>query len=282
MPSIYTPDATNATQPADTDYARLIAAEMRTLKSYIQSTVVSQVNALAVTYRNKVINGNFAVNQRQYASGAAVGANLYAHDRWKMAASADTYTYAIVNNKVTVTIPATKTLSQVIEGLNLQSGTYVLSWEGTAQGKIGAGSYGESGITATITGGTNTTITFNAGTVTNVQFELGSIPTAFQQRDLGLELLLCQRYYEPIIGLAGAAVIVGSYPVAGSEYLFYNFKVPKRAAPTFALTSGNSWSGAVPSGSFISNSAASFYHVNTPFYLTGSANLVTAAFSAEL
>ena len=130
--------------------------------------------------RNRIINGGFGVNQRAYVSGAAVGAGLYGHDRWKMAASGDTYTFSTTANVTTVTIPAGKVLQQVIEGLNLESGTYTLSWSGTAQGKIGAGSYGASGITGSITGGTNTTIEFGPGTVSKVQLEFGSICCGLQ------------------------------------------------------------------------------------------------------
>ncbi len=35
---------------------------------------------------NRVINGNFAINQRGYASGAALAAGAYAHDRWRAGA----------------------------------------------------------------------------------------------------------------------------------------------------------------------------------------------------
>ena len=147
-------------------------------------------------FRNRIINGNFGVNQRAYVSGAAVGASLYGHDRWKMAASGDTYTFSTTANVTTVTIPAGKVLRQVIEGLNLETGTYTLSWSGTAQGKIGAGSYGASGITGAITGGTNTTIEFGPGTVSKVQLEFGSVATAFEQRFYQQELLICQRYYQ--------------------------------------------------------------------------------------
>lgn len=150
-------------------------------------------------FRNVIINGNFQVNQRGYVSGAAVGTKLYAHDRWKMAASADTYTYSTVNNKTTVTIPAGKVLCQVVEGLNLQTGTYTLSWEGTAQGKIGAGAYGASGITGTAVGGTNLTIEFGPGTVSRVQLEAGSLATPFENRPIGTELYLCQRYFQTYI-----------------------------------------------------------------------------------
>jgi hypothetical protein len=150
--------------------------------------------------RNRIINGNFSVNQRTYVSGAAVGTGLYGHDRWKMAASGDTYTYATALNVTTVTIPASKVLQQVIEGANLESGTYCLSWSGTAQGKIGGGSYGASGVTGSIIGGTNTTIEFGPGTVSKVQLELGTVATPFEQRPPGLELALCQRYFYRIGG----------------------------------------------------------------------------------
>lgn len=160
-----------------------------------------------LSFRNKIINGGFAVNQRVYVSGAAVGTGLYGHDRWKMAASGDTYTFSTTNNKTTVTIPAGKVLQQVIEGLNLQTGTYTLSWEGTAQGKIGAGALSDSGVTGSITGGTNTTIEFGPGTVANIQLEPGSVATPFEARPYGTELALCQRYalLMPSMGLYSAA-----------------------------------------------------------------------------
>lgn len=196
--------------------------------------------------RNKIINGGFNINQRGYVSGAAVGAGLYGLDRWKMAGSADTLTFSTTNNKTTVTIPASKVLQQVVEGLNLQTGTYTLSWEGTAQGKIGAGSYGASGITGSITGGANTTIEFGPGTVANVQLELGSIATAFEQRLYGTELALCQRYYERIggeSGVGGAEVYVAQYALAGNGfYIPITYSTPKRTQPT--LTKVGSWTTA--------------------------------------
>ncbi len=187
----------------------------------------------ALSFRNCIINGNFSINQRGYVSGAAVGAGLYGHDRWKMGASGDTYTFSTTANKITVTIPATKVLQQVIEGVNLFTGTYILSWEGSAQGKIGGGSYGSSGITASVTGGANLTIEFGAGTVSNIQFERGSIATPFEQRPIGLELSLCQRYYCVFNSGCGAA-----YPsVAAAQCSSaYYFPVPMCAVPT--LTPG--------------------------------------------
>lgn len=147
-------------------------------------------------FRNKIINGAFQINQRSYVSGAATTAGQYTLDRWKVTGTGGV-TFSTTDNKTTVTIPAGQTFQQVIEGLNLQSGDYVLSWEGSAQGRIGAGAYGNSGeVIATIVGGTDTTIEFGEGTVGNVQFELGSVATPFEGRFYGDELVLCQRYYE--------------------------------------------------------------------------------------
>ena len=177
--------------------------------------------------RNRIINGNFGINTRGYGSGAAVGAGLYGHDRWKMAASGDTYTFSTVNNVTTVTIPAGKVLQQVIEGLNLETGTYTLSWSGTAQGKIGSGSYGASGITGAITGGTNTTIEFGPGTVSKVQLEFGSTATAFEQRPIGLERVLCDRYARTVIAGYGGPSINGANNTA-----YISLQSPMRVTPT--------------------------------------------------
>ena len=147
-------------------------------------------------FRNKIINGNTRINQRGYVSGAATTAGQYTLDRWKVTGTGG-ITFSTTNNKTTITIPSGQTIQQVIEGLNLDTGTYVLSWEGTAQGRVNSGSYGASGaVTASVTGGTNTTIEFNAGTVTNIQFEQGTVVTPFERRDYGRELMMCQRYFQ--------------------------------------------------------------------------------------
>ena len=188
--------------------------------------------------RNRIINGNFGVNQRMYASGAAVGANLYGHDRWKMAASADTYTFSTTANVTTVTIPAGKVLRQVIEGLNLESGTFVLSWVGTAQGKIGAGAYGASGVTGSITGGTDTTIEFGPGTVSKVQFEFGSVATVFEQRPYGMELALCKRYLPSFTATGGDDIAWGTTINASAGTVSFLPDVEPRVPPTSFLSSG--------------------------------------------
>lgn len=202
---------------------KTIAAASNTVES------TSAPGATQFSHRNKIINGAFAINQRAYVSSAATADGQYTLDRWKVTGTGG-IAFSAVNNKTTVTIPAGQKLQQVIEGLNLATGTYVLSWEGTAQGRIYGGSYGASGtVTASITGGTNTTIEFNAGTVANVQLELGTIATPFEHRPYGAELALCKRYYE-----------IGRYSQAG--YSSYGtkssrpFMVEKRATPTMTIS----------------------------------------------
>jgi len=189
----------------------------------------------AMGVRSKLLNGGFNINQRAYVSGTAVGSGLYGHDRWKMAALGDTYAFSTTENVTTVTIPAGKVLRQVIEGVNLQSGTYVLSWSGTAQGKIGAGNLSASGVTGSAVGGADLTIEFGPGTVSKIQLEEGSVATPFVNRPYGLELAQCQRYFE--VCHTDYALLLS--PRAGTAFSTssqgeYAFKVTKRVVPTIS------------------------------------------------
>jgi hypothetical protein len=97
--------------------------------------VISTINGGAIGTKNVIIDGNFNVNQRGVSGTVTLAAGAYGHDRWKGGASGCTYTFATVENVTTLTISA-GSLIQVVEGLNLQSGIYTLSFSGTAQGKI--------------------------------------------------------------------------------------------------------------------------------------------------
>lgn len=190
--------------------------------------------------RNRVMNGNFAVNQRVVTGSVVLAAGAYGHDRFKAGASGCTYTFATSANVTTLTISA-GSLIQVIEGNNLETGTYTLSWSGTAQGKIGAGSYAASGVTGVITGGTNTNIEFNTGTLSKVQLELGTTATVFEQRPYGLELALCQRYfYSYASGSGGNGDFGTGYLRSTTSFLFtVKYPVPMRIAPTTFAYSGS-------------------------------------------
>lgn len=183
---------------------------------------------------NKIINGNFGINQRNVSGTVTLAAGAYGHDRWKAGASGCTYTFATVQNVTTITISA-GSLMQVIEGNNLQSGTHVLSWTGTAQGRVDSGSYGTSGAVAgTAVGGTNQTIEFNTGTVSKVQYETGTVATPFEHRPYGAELALCQRYYQTGYGIE--TIFSGSVTSGSVYYVGVRFHSKMRASPSATVT----------------------------------------------
>ena len=182
-------------------------------------------------FRNRVINGNFSINQRGYISATALATGLYAHDRWKAGASGVTYTFSAGSVDTTITVIA-GSLQQVVEGANIEGGTFTLSWSGTAQGRVNGGAYGVSPLTVTgLAAGTNVTIEFNAGTLGKIQFENGSYPTLFERRPRGIELSLCQRYCYVNV-LAGLHGIV----TATTDIIFgAPLPVTMRATPTLSL-----------------------------------------------
>jgi hypothetical protein len=197
---------------------------------------VSTPNTFA--FKNRIIDGGFTINQRGYVSGTSLSSGSYGHDRWKGGASGGTYTFTQASAGVNTTITITAgSIIQVIEGANLpEGGTYVLSWTGTAQGKIGAGSFGASGITGTITAGTNTNIEFNTGTCGNVQLEVGSTATSFDYRPYTTELQLCQRYYQTYPGIGNGNRAIWSGQGATANYSYWIFKTTMRTSPTIAGT----------------------------------------------
>lgn len=182
--------ATNAVITA----ADTILAALGKLQAQITSHKTDTA-AHGCVLRQAIINGGFAINQRVVSGTVTLAAGAYGHDRWKAGASGCTYTFATSANVTTITITA-GSLLQIIEGNNLFDGTYTLSWAGTAQGKIGAGSYGSSGITGSVTGGSNLTIEFNTGTLSKVQFNFGTTALPFSPKSFDQELQACQRYYE--------------------------------------------------------------------------------------
>ncbi len=205
--------------------------------------------------RNALLNGNFSVNQRAYASGGALAANAYAHDRWK-AGTAGAYTFAQVAPDTIVTITA-GTLVQAVDAPNVTAAAWWLTWTGTAQARVwqgaasGAFSAGTpakvAGVTLNallVTGlapGTITAVEFGAGTLGLAQFEAAlpnAGPTRFERRHG--ETALCQRYFQSGYGSGvapGAANAVPSFSClsSGSSYqpvASFTFPVAMRAVPT--------------------------------------------------
>jgi hypothetical protein len=150
-----------------------------------------------------------------------------------------------------ITIPSLGAIRQIIERANIIPGTYVLSWTGTAGGRVynegaSAPSYNlGNSLTFVLDGTANVVVDMAAGgssaTVGNVQLERNLQPTPFEQRPIGVELMLCQRYYERF-QLDNAAITrtigPGGWDSATSFSLSLMFKTLKRTTPT--MSSSNS------------------------------------------
>ena len=201
--------------------------------SKVDSVIINEnglnvaTNNNLVGFKNYIINGKKVVNQR----GLTSTDNSYNQDRW----------YKAGNNWF-----------QGIEGdNNLVSGkTYTLSFVGAAAASYYVGTATSSTINAqtftSIANGGNFTLTISAGqnlwikfasdatgsTFNFVQLEEGLVATPFEHRPYGLELMLCQRYYE--IG-SGYGL---SYASSGTSYQrsVITYKVSKRLSPSIVVT----------------------------------------------
>ena len=66
--------------------------------------------------------------------------------------------------------------------------------------------------------------------ITGVQLEEGSVPTPFEYRQYGTELVLCQRYFQRIDGMIGSA---GS---STQVYISVNYPIEMRSNPTLNIS----------------------------------------------
>ena len=242
-------------------------------------------------FRNLIINGNPVVNQRAYVSGTATsGANEYTLDRWRVVTSGQSLAFSTTAGVCTVTAPAGG-VEQVIEGASILGGTYVLNWTGTATATVDGNAVAKGG-TVTLTGGSNATVKLSGGTFTKVQLEPGSVATPFEERPVGVELQLCQRYYEEMWCQWGT-----SWNASMNNH-FAKYKVTKRAAPTltvYADTTAYAKTGTVANvrnatgsadiaiGSLLTEGSVDGFAID---YATGSASAInmraTVAASIEL
>lgn len=109
----------------------------------------------------------------------------------------------------------------------------------------------------------------NIFALTGVQLEIGSVATPFEHRAYGMELLLCQRYFEASdgVGIWSGASVNGSV-----FYAHTPFKATKRAVPT--ILTGFSAANGFPSAGGPSVAAplpGGFIAVNTANATTGGA-----------
>jgi len=198
------------------------------------ATALEAVPLQQLVVTNYVDNSGFIINQRGYTSGTTLAAGAYGLDRWKAGAAGATLTFTPSPVSTVVTITA-GSLQQVIEGQGLFTGPYTLSWTGTAQGRIGAGAYAASPVTASATANTNLTIEFATGTLSRVQLEVGSVATAWQPQPIAIEVERCQRFAQNFsLWFIGYAAVPASVGVA------FEFPTLMRVAPTVQAQTNNS------------------------------------------
>ena len=204
------------------------------LRDFLNEKLGNDGAISSVGFKNRLINAAGLINQRGVSGTVTLAAGVYGHDRFKAGASGCTYTFATSGNLTTFTISA-GSLVQVIEGLNLETGTYILSWSGTAQGKSAGGAFSASGVSASITGGTNTTIEFSTGSLAAPQVERGNTATGFDYRAYAVEEMLCQRYLPSYITSGGFFQIVpapGRILNSNTALFLFTYKVRARVPPT--------------------------------------------------
>lgn len=143
----------------------------------------------------------------------------------------------------------------MIAGSTYTTGSIPTGWENETQANRAVGC-------------SNSTTVGDNWQITGVQLEVGDTATPFEHRSYGDELARCQRYYEVI----SRATSVNSYGTLWSQPLntFSNcwtnveYKVSKRAVPSFGLFSGVSWYNLTPNAyptvdALVLNASGFFY-----------------------
>lgn len=180
---------------------------------------------------NRLINSGFLVNQRGVSGTVILTAGQYGHDRWRAGAAGCTYTFVQTVYGNTITI-VSGTLQQEVSGSNVPNANMILSWSGTAPGRLGGTGFGASPQSRmNLTPSVNVVIEFQPGTLYTPQLEVGVYVTPYQPRLESAELDLCRYYYQRVT-CAATFLANGVNNLSGNTVNFY-----MRAAPSATLQS---------------------------------------------
>jgi hypothetical protein len=112
--------------------------------------------------------------------------------------------------------------------------------------------------------------------ITGVQLEVGESATEFEHRPYGMELQLCQRYYQDFANNMGVSLMAFKYTPNNGHWLTLVFNPRLRASPT---VTSSSWAAVQPSVYAGNSVGVTFNHPTTSFHCQAS-TVVNA--SAEL
>lgn len=221
-------------------------SEAQTWATEIEAGVNQALGLAAAGLYNYLFNGDFAINQREFAGGA-LAANNYGYDRWK--ADATGGNVSVSGGVVTLTSGA---VVQIVESPGLAGLDVTVSVEDLSGGDLSVDIHGQTANIASGTGRKGVTITVPSGvtgdltlklspasgavTFKRVKLELGGVATAWNPRPAPLEYELCLRYYERLSGTSGDRYIRRGYGSnTGASYYPIQFFAKKRVAPTVGL-----------------------------------------------
>ena len=131
----------------------------------------------------------------------------------------------------------------------------------------------------------------NGFNITQVQLEEGSVATPFEQRPYGLELSLCQRYYEQSPALSGISGVKELLAISTSALGGFHFLQTKRVAPSISIYSRSGAVGKVSDMSTGVDSASvgintigatAFHYVSGSGFVVGHLYEANYTASAEL
>ena len=235
---VYTKTAVDTLLNAKADTATTLAGYGITnayTKTETDALLTPKADKTALRADNLLINSCGRINQRGYVSGTATTtANQYTLDRWRVVTSGQNLAFSVSEGVATLTAPAGG-LEQVVEGANIQTGTYTLSWEGTATATVNGTTTANGGNRA-LTGGVNVTVRFTGGTVKKPKLELGTEKTAWQMRKYTDERYLCLRYFLALGGTQYETIARGGTSETGGFYASIFFNPSMRVAPSLSYT----------------------------------------------
>ena len=179
-----------------------------------QISNVSTINGGPLTgFRNRIINGNFDISQRNNAT-MTPGVGVYGYDRWKGHANG---------------------LEQVVEGL--PAGTYTLTFGGGGTGSVDGSAPASSPhlVTVASTGDISVVVPDTATNVSLVAGDARQEADPFEYRPRQIEETLCYRYYygEVAVGGSGYSNVVSS---PDRVLMSVHFPVQMRVTPSRSFT----------------------------------------------